>query len=125
LGKNVRSLKESDPGKAYSTLKKMGAQPGDMLDDGSFSLISHLEKNLTNKESVKQIADHFSKISQEYPPNNINSLPEQVQLKLSSRLDEMNIPITTLQELESGPQTGKLNMEYPLRKLQTQLMRMN
>ena len=98
LEKNVRSLKESDPGKAYSTLKKMGAQPGDMLDDGSFSLISHLEKNLTNKESVEQIADHFSKISQEYPPININSLPEQVQLKLSSRLDEMNIPI--LDELD-------------------------
>ena len=58
LEKNVRSLKESDPGKAYSTLKKMGAQPGDMLDDGSFSLISHLEKNLTNKESIEQIADH-------------------------------------------------------------------
>ena len=43
LDKNVRTLKESDPGKAYATLKKMGAQPGDMLDDGSFTLISHLE----------------------------------------------------------------------------------
>ena len=29
LEKNVRSLKEADPGKAYSTLKMMEAQPGD------------------------------------------------------------------------------------------------
>ena len=37
LEKNVRSLKEDDPGKAYSCLKKMGAQPGDCSDEGSFS----------------------------------------------------------------------------------------
>ena len=29
LEKNVRSLKEDDPGKAYRSLKKMAAQPGD------------------------------------------------------------------------------------------------
>ena len=92
LNKNVRALKESDPGKAYSTLKRMGAQPGDMLDDGAFSVKSHLEANLTNKESVERIADHFSKISQEYPKINPVSLPEDVQLKLISRLDKMNIP---------------------------------
>ena len=98
LNKNVRALKESDPGKAYSTLKRMGAQPGDLLDDGSFSVKSHLEANLTNKESVERIADHFSKISQEYPKINPDSLPEDVQLKLISRLDEMNIP--SLDELD-------------------------
>ena len=64
LLKNVRELKESDPGKAYATLKRMRAQPGDDLDDGSFSLLEHLESNLTAKESVEKIAEHFSKISQ-------------------------------------------------------------
>ena len=68
LDKNCHSLKESDPGKAYSILKRMGAQPGDMLSDGSFSLLNHIEANLTNQESVEKIADHFAKINQEYHP---------------------------------------------------------
>ena len=81
LDKNVRELKESDPGKAYATLKRMGAQPGDDLDDGSFSLLEHLESNLTAKESVEKIAEHFSKISQEYPALNIDNLSLAVQRK--------------------------------------------
>ena len=32
LRKNVDSLKESNPGKAYNVLKKMGAQPGECED---------------------------------------------------------------------------------------------
>ena len=91
LDKNVRTLKESDPGKAYATLKTMGAQPGDMLDDGSFTLISHLEDNLTNNVSLERIENHFAKISQEYPPIDINNLTSDVQLKLKG-LDKVIIP---------------------------------
>ena len=83
LEKNVRTLKESDHGRAYSTLKKMGAQPGDMLDDGVFSLLNHLEDNLTSKESVEKIAKHFSEISQQYPPMDIQKLPQHVQDKMN------------------------------------------
>ena len=86
LDKNVRALKESDPGKAYGILKRMGAQPGDELDDGNFSLIEHLEANLTSKESVEKIAEHFSCISQEYPPLNVENLSIKVQDKLRTRL---------------------------------------
>ena len=82
LEKNVRDLKESDPGKAYATLKRMGAQPGDNLDDGSFSLLQHLENNLTNQQSVDRIAEHFSRISREYPALNITNLSQSVQNKL-------------------------------------------
>ena len=78
----MRTLKESDPGRAYSTLKKMGAQPGDMLDDGAFSLLNHLEDNLTSKESVEKIAKHFSQISQQYPPLDVQKLPQHVQDKM-------------------------------------------
>ena len=97
LNKNVRSLKESDPGKAYTTLKKMGAQPGDMLDEGSFTLLNHLEANLTNKEAVDKIAAHFAEISQEYPPINADNLPQRVKDKLSSKLQEI---IPKLDEIE-------------------------
>ena len=64
----------------------MGAQPGDELDDGSFSLIEHLEANLTNQESVERISEHFSRISQQYPPLNTSTLPLRVRNKLETRL---------------------------------------
>ena len=41
LEKNVRSLKEEDPGKAYRSLKKMASQPGDCLEEGTFTLQTH------------------------------------------------------------------------------------
>lgn len=56
----------------------MGAQPGDDLDDGSFSLLEHLEANLTNKQSVDKIAQHFASISQEYPALDVGKLSENV-----------------------------------------------
>ena len=71
---------EDDPGKAYKTLKKMGAQSG--LEDGSFTLLTHLEGNLTHEQSKDNIAHHFASISQEYPPINPTTLPEEVKAKL-------------------------------------------
>ena len=47
LDKNVRSLKEERPGQAYAVLKRMGAQPGDCLDEGGFRLSEHMEEQLT------------------------------------------------------------------------------
>ena len=70
LDKNVRSLMEDDPGKAYRTLKKLAARPGDCTDEGSFTLSSHVEDNLTNEQSTEKIAQYFAQISQEYPPLN-------------------------------------------------------
>ena len=67
IKKNVSDLMNDDPGKAFATLRRLGAQPGDGLDDSSFDIVDHLEKNLTAEQSVEMIADHFSKISQEFP----------------------------------------------------------
>ena len=85
LAKNVRSLKEDDPGKAYRCLRKMSSQPGDCSEDDSFDLLAHLEDNLTNEESREKIANHFAKISQEYTPLNINLLRNKHE---SSRICE-------------------------------------
>ena len=83
LNKNVTSLIESNPGKAHSVLKKMGAKEGDLLDDGSFSLLSHKEENLSLKDYTDRIAQHFAKISQEYDALNLNSLPDDVKNALN------------------------------------------
>ena len=68
MQKNVDSLKHSNPGRAFSTLKRLGAQPGDCTDSNTFTLPSHLSDNLTEAESAERIADHFSDISKSFPP---------------------------------------------------------
>ena len=64
LDKSVRALMEDNPGKAYATLKRMGAQPGDCLDEGSFRLKEHTDANLSLAESAERISEHFAAISQ-------------------------------------------------------------
>ena len=100
LEKNVEMLLESEPGKAYATLKKMGAQPGDNLDDGSFNLIEHLEANLTSKESVEKIATHFAQVSQEYPALNIPTLPSDVRIKLDDPEKLLHAPVLSESDIE-------------------------
>ena len=51
LDKKIRALKEEQPVVAYKCLKKLGAQPGDCLDENSFTLLNHLEQGLTTEES--------------------------------------------------------------------------
>ena len=104
LKKNVTELIDDDPGKAYATLKRMGSQPGDNLDDTSFEIIKHLEQNLTNSQSVEMIAEHFTKISQEYPPLSVSRLSESVQKKLADR------------HLAKPPFISKYSVEKVLRK---------
>ena len=70
LEKSVRTLMEDDPGTAYRCLKRLAAQPGDHNDEGSFTLSSHIEANITPEESIERIAEHFSAISQEFVPLN-------------------------------------------------------
>ena len=87
----MRSLREDNPGQAYKTLNKLGAQPGDCSDEGYFSLTSHLDENLSTEESTERIAQYFAKISQEFLPLNVDSLPDDVKNKLSS-VREKDVP---------------------------------
>ena len=84
LRKNMDNLKESNPGQAYSVLKRLGLQPGDG-DSNGFTLPSHLDDNLTEEGSAEKIANHFSEISQQFPPLDVSLLPEDVQSKLRSK----------------------------------------
>ena len=92
LEKNIRSLKEEESGKAYRSLKKLGAQPGDCSDEGSFNLISHVEENLNTEQSIERIAQYFAQISQVFPPLDETLLPEKVKEKLSEQIESKDIP---------------------------------
>ena len=76
------TLKNNNPGQAYSVLKRLGAQPGDCTDSQGFTLPTHLDENLSNKQSAEKIADHFAGISQQFSPLNPALLPERVLSKL-------------------------------------------
>ena len=92
LQKNVTELKESNPGKSFSILKRMGAPPGSCNDEGTFTLQNHLEQNLSTEDSIEQIAQYFAQISQEYPPLDSNSLPQRVRDNLNSS-DPADVPL--------------------------------
>ena len=70
----------------------MGAQPGDCSNEGSYTLISHMEDNITNEESMESIAQHFALISQEYPPLDRNLLLEQLKAKLEAQIIPEMLP---------------------------------
>ena len=67
----------------------MGCRPGDW-DESTFMLPNH--ENLTNTQIVDKICDHFSEISQEYPPLNIDLLPRRVQCKIKNPICESPVP---------------------------------
>ena len=77
-------------GQAYNIFKKMGAQPGECNEEGSFTLPSHV--NLTPLESANLIAEHFSKISREFPHLNQETLPDRVLDKLNQPESESKVP---------------------------------
>ena len=78
LEKNVRAIMASDPGKAYSILKRLGAQPGDTINAGCFEVKEHCDLGLSAAESADRIAEKFAEISQEFPPLKVENLPTRV-----------------------------------------------
>ena len=92
----------------------MGAQPGDCGDGGSFSLQNHLDANMTPEQCTEAIADHFSRISQEYPPLNVASLPLRVQNKLKQPINPSEIPQLTVEAVyEKIKQSKKSKSAVP------------
>ena len=75
----VDDLKDAKTGKAFGVLKAMGAQPGDCQDDLSFSLPNHQQLNLDDQQCAERIAEHFAEISGQFPPLNLNLLPDRVR----------------------------------------------
>ena len=89
LDKNVRSLSKCDPGKAYRILKRLGSQPGEDPDTGSFSVQAHIDQGLSPAQSADTTAQTFADISQEYLPLDIENKPSRVYRKIqNSKIEE-------------------------------------
>ena len=73
---------------AYSAVRRLGALPNDS-QKSSFETASFEDQGLSNQESADMLADHFSRISQEFDPDNIDLLPPNVRSELSKgRLEQ-------------------------------------
>ena len=59
---------QAKPGQAYKMLKRLGAPPGENLEDGSFLLPEYEKLALSASDSADRLAQTFADISQEYPP---------------------------------------------------------
>ena len=92
LKRSVSDLMQAAPGKAWDTLKKMGAQLGECGGQGGFTLTEHLEENLTTEQSLERIATYFSALSNQHPALCIEKLPERVQQKLRTDKNPVDLP---------------------------------
>ena len=68
-------MRNTNPSKMYSTLKRLGSRPGNNEESNSFSLPLHVEQGYSAEQSAELIANHFAAISQEYRPLDVSSLP--------------------------------------------------
>ena len=99
MKKSVDNILLAKRGQAYKMLKRLGAQPGDNPEDGSFILPEYERLGLSAAESADRLAQSFADISQEYPPLVIANLPDHIQALLKEG-ETQNIPYVSRQLVE-------------------------
>ena len=97
LTKCVSDLKTAQPGKAAATLKRLGAQPGDCSEAGTFTLLNHTKENLSVEQQLERFSDYFVAVSQEFTPLQPEQLSAETRQKLADIRPE---DIPTVQEYE-------------------------
>ena len=83
ITKCVTGLRSEHPGRAAATLKRLGGQPGDCEEGGTFTLQNHIDENLSVEEQLERFGDYFSAVSQEFPPLELGQLSDFTRKKLS------------------------------------------
>ena len=77
-------------GSAYPVIKRMGQRPHENDRDVA-KLPTHTALNFSPQQSVEVIAEHFSKISQEFSPLQVSLLPQNVVSFLNIS-DQASVP---------------------------------
>ena len=110
---------QAEPGQAYKVLKRMGAQPGENPEDGSFLLPKYVKLGLSAEDSADRLAQSFADIPQEFPPLVIESLPDRIQNILKEG-ESQNIPYISRQMvtqllIQSDASKGGVRGDLPTR----------
>lgn len=91
MQEEIESLKKCNPRQFYRRLKEIGSRL-DECEAPTFSIPDFVEQNISHKEAAENIASHFSSISREYPPLDVQTLPERVKKKIFEKDAMKNAP---------------------------------
>ena len=91
MDEEVETLKKCNPAQFYRKIKTIGSRL-DECEPPTFSLSMFDESGISTSEVAERIAQHFSSISKEYPPLDVNTLPERVRDKITSVNAMKNAP---------------------------------
>ena len=105
-------VKEGRRGSSYPALKRMGARDFDM-NQPSFQLPEHAQLNLTPDQSAERIAAHFCRISQEFEPLDLSTLPPNLQRYLADCSQKMAPRLSPSQVLTRITRAKKPNSQVP------------
>jgi hypothetical protein len=81
MEEEIETLKKSNLSQFYRKMKVIGSRL-DECEPPTFSLPAFVEEGVSPTEAAERIALHFSSISKEYPPLDVNTLPERVKAKI-------------------------------------------
>ena len=96
--KIIDDVKNGTKTSTYKALRRLGVRPGDDSSSDVFKLPDHISKHLSAEESANLIADHFSAISMEYEPINVNNFSPKLKAKFNSP-DMTCVPVLTEHEV--------------------------
>ena len=107
----VTEMKETNPSKWYSMAKRLGAEQHSKEAGLSVDCL----KGLNNEQAAEQIAEHFSRISQEYSPLNRDKLPAYLPARGILKVDESEVA-ERIYKLKSRKSTQPIDLPSKLRK---------
>ena len=94
--KYVNKIKEevenAKRGSSYSAIRKLGNRPFES-SKATFDLPEFVENNFDDKQAAEALADHFSSISNEFKPIDVNEFPPNIKEELDKGKREKNVPI--------------------------------
>jgi hypothetical protein len=93
-------------------MKKLGGIPGESENQSGFVLPNQEKQNLSVQESAEAIADHFAKISQEFPPLRKDKLPDFVQKEIDTEYEALP-QLSEFQVYEKIKATKKPKSQVP------------
>ena len=107
----VTELKDSNPAKWYSMAKRLGAEQN--KNDGELKV--ECLKGLNNQQSAEKVAEHFSKISQEYSPFDTSKLPAYLPAEQVLQVGQTEVA-DRLFKLKCRKSTQPIDLPSKLRK---------
>ena len=104
MNKIKEEVENGKRGSTYSAIRKLGDRPFES-SRATFDIPEFVENNLDDKQAAEALADHFSSISNEFQPIDVDEFPPNIKDELDKGKREKNVPI--LEEYEVYEKNSK------------------